>query len=288
MRRFALVLALLSCSSPEDVSTPVRDSATEEVAADTASVKCTPERTEDDRPDDADGYQVRVWYVLPSDGKDEEHDKNGRIDRAIASANGWLEKATGGTRFRLDTCDGRLDIGFKRLSKTDAQIKQTGAFVLDQIAREMGPRGRKLYAVYYGGDSNYSCGGGQLPPTRVGHVCAMYLHGNPTTAARPCDDWELARPDLPLGYFELGLVHEIFHTLGAAASCAPNHNGEGHVSDGARDLLHRGPDNWIIGPETVVDIGNDDYWKHGTSCLDVSKSVFFDPLPDGAVPPPGW
>lgn len=290
--RLALVLVLNPACSSEDSLQPATSDAnvatdTADDAADTAPSKCSAERTAEDRPDDVEGYQVRAFYVLPSDSKDEEHDKNGRIETAFASANAWLAKATGGPKLRLDTCEGKLDIGFLRMSKTDAEIKARGAFVLDEIQDELGPRGTKILAVYYGGGSTYSCGGGQYPPLRVGHACAMYLHGTPP-GPNTCDVHELGRPDGTLGYFELGIIHEIFHTLGAAASCAPHLNEEGHVSEDRRDLLYRGSEFWDIGPQMILDIGRDDYWGHGTSCLDVSKSVFLDPLPEGARKPPKW
>jgi hypothetical protein len=88
---------------------------------------------------------------------------------------------------------------------------------------------------------------------------------------------------------EIGLLHEIFHTLGAAAECAPHHFERGHVSGSNKDLLYRGAEYWDVGPNTLLDIDKDDYWGHGRSdCLDVSKSVFLDPLPADAVPPPKW
>lgn len=288
MRSLVLFL-LVGCSSPSE-ETKIDNGSDTGVVADTgdaAPSKCDPERTMDDRPDDTEGYMIRAVYVLPSDGKDEDLDRSGKIETSVRAWNDWLAKQTGGPKMRLDTCDGKLDIGFKRLSKTDAQIQATEAFVLDEIAKEMPPRDKKILAAFYGGGSTYSCGGGQLPPTRVGHVCAMYLHGTPPGPNR-CDVHQVARPDIPLGYFELGLLHEIFHTLGAAAACAPHQAGEGHVSEDRRDLMYRGSEFWEIGPQTILDIGKDDYWGHGTSCLDVSKSVFLDPLPADAKLPPKW
>jgi hypothetical protein len=116
----------------------------------------------------------------------------------------------------------------------------------------------------------------------------MYLHGTPEGTDIPCDAHPLGRTDVPLGYMEVGLLHEIFHTLGGAATCAPHHFERGHVSEDKRDLLYRGSEFWEVGPTTILDIGKDDYWGHGTGCLDVSKSAFLDPLPAGAEPPPRW
>lgn len=283
MRRIFFACLLVGCSTPADAMP--EDAAVEDTAvvvADT-SARCTSERTEVDRPDDVEGYQIRAMYVLPSDGKDEKHDLEGRIEQSVRAWNDWLGAQSGGKKLRLDTCDGKLDIGFKRLSKTDAEIIAKGAYVREAIEAELPKRGKKIYAAYYGGGSTYSCGGGAWPPELVGHVGAMYLHGTPP-GPYPCDSHTLARADD--GYFEFGMLHEIFHTLGAAATCAPHQIERGHVSEDPSDLLYRGPEFW---KPSVLDLGRDDYWGHGKpGCLDVSKSVFVDPLPEGAELPPGW
>lgn len=284
----ALLFACSSASAPDgDPDTGATDSGVAvdtggEVATD-APPKCDPNRTDLDRPDDADGYMVRVYYVLPSDGKDERHDLEGRIEKSVQIWNDWLAGQTGGARLRLDTCDGKLDIGFKRLSKTDAEIKATGPYVREAIEKELPKRGKKIFATYYGGGSTYSCGGGAWPPELVGHVAALYMHGTPE-GPYPCDAHTLARVDD--GYFEFAILHEVFHTLGAAATCAPHHLERGHVSEDPRDLMYRGPEFW---KPSILDLGRDDYYAHtNAGCVDVSKSVFLDPLPAGAVTPPGW
>lgn len=289
MRWLPFVL-LLGCSSSDPTPDAPTDTGASDSVVDTGSEaatdtapKCDPERTEADRPDDATGYMVRAFYVLPSDGKDERHDVEGRIAKSIEIWNDWLAGQTGGKRLRLDTCDGKLDIGFKRLSKTDAQIKASGPYVREAIEKELAPRGKKIVAAYYGGGSTYSCGGGAWPPELVGHVGALYLHGTPE-GPYPCDVHTLARVDD--GYFEFAMLHEIFHTLGAAATCAPHQLERGHVSEDPRDLMYRGPEFW---KPSILDLNRDDYYGHSNAgCLDVAKSVFFDPLPDGAVLPPGW
>ena len=291
-----LLFVLAGCSSATTSPAAPSDSATagdtsgdtgagEDGAIDAPPPRCTTDRTGDDRPDDVDGYQIRVMYVLPSDGIDEEHDRNGRIERSVAGWNGWLAKQTGGPKMRLDTCDGKLDIGFQRLTKTDAAVKATGPYVREAIQRELPKRAKKIFAVYYGGGSTYACGGGAWPPELVGHVAAMYLHGTPP-GPRTCDVHEVGRADGLLGYFEFGILHETFHTLGGAPTCAPHQLESGHVSEDPKDLMYRGPLDWA--PE-ILDVGRDDYFGHGRAdCLDIQKSVFLDPLPVDAKLPPGW
>ena len=85
------------------------------------------------------------------------------------------------------------------------------------------------------------------------------------------------------------MLHEILHTVGVVATCAPNHILAGHVSDDPRDLMYAGDLPW---DPSILDVGRDDYFEHandfGPSCLDIANSVFIDPTPPNAVLPPGW
>jgi hypothetical protein len=246
-------------------------------------------RSTADRTDDLAGYQIHVMYVLPSDGIDYNLDTNGSIASSVAATQKWFAAQTAGTRrLRFDTSNGELDISFFRLARTDAAIAGFGAYVRDQIQRDINAAGfnhpEKIYAVYYGGSSTHACGGGAWPPTLVGNVVALYLRGGPP-GARPCASNVLATSgDVP-GYWEFSLIHEFFHTLGAVAACAPHHTRAGHVSDDPRDLMYAGDRPWR---PSMLDVGNDDYFNHHTDCLDVAKSVFIDPVAADAVAPPGW
>lgn len=151
-----------------------------------ATPAVSPARTErqtSDRPDDHDGHQVHVLYVLPSDGTDEQLDTSGWIATAVTSAQRWLEKETGGRRLSVDTFRGELDTTFVRLSRTDAVVaaydSRTGTtreplvrVTLEVELRSLGfEHPRKIYAVYYGGGSDSGeCFGGSYPPSRVGNI----------------------------------------------------------------------------------------------------------------------
>lgn len=95
------------------------------------------ERATADQPDDHRGFQVHVAYVLPSDGQDERLDTDGAIAGSVASLQAWLAQQTGGARLRFDTFQGRLDITFIRLSRTDAEIRSANQFVRDRIQEEL-------------------------------------------------------------------------------------------------------------------------------------------------------
>lgn len=249
-----------------------------------------PPRSSIDRPDDKSGYQVHALYVIPSDGEDRGFDTSGAITRSIEAFNSWLADQTGGRRLRIDTFTGTVDVTFYRLPRTDMQYASTGAYVRDEVQSDLVAAGfnepNKIYAVYYDGGSTWSCGGGAWPPLLIGHVAAMYLRGTPANAPA-CDTNTLGASVESPGYFEWGMLHEIMHTLGFVATCAPHHHLAGHVSDDNRDLMWAGNAPWQFPP--ILDVGRNDYFEHAIpGCPDLARSVFLDPLPPSPVAPPGW
>jgi len=249
------------------------------------------QRATTDRPDDlaTDRWQVHAMYVVPADGQDRELDLEGSIARSVAAFQTWLAEQSGGSRLAVDTFEGELDVTFHRLDVTDADMAANDPRirdVLDALLAEAGfDSPRKLYALYYDGRSDYSCGGGAWPPQLVGRAAALYLHGEPP-GAPPCDTNTLGASPTEPGYLDLGMLHEMFHTLGAVGTCAPNHTLAGHTSDAPTDLMYSGDEPWYA---SALDVGNDDYWGHGRSdCTDLARSVFLDPLPQAALPPPAW
>lgn len=240
-------------------------------------------RSTADRPDEAQGPQVHAIYVVPSDGLDEQLDTDGRIGTSVAAFNRWLAQNTWGRAFRLDTFQGLPDITFFRLSSSDAQVRALGAYVRDELERQLRAAGRirpdKLYAVYYGGSSTWSCGGGAWPPALPGQVGAMYLRGEPPGAI-PCSTNRLGASLENPGYLEFGMLHELVHTLGLVATCAPNHTLQGHASDNRNDLMYAGNEPWLLPPR--LDIGRNDYYGHGRGdCADLASSPYLTQA-DGA------
>jgi hypothetical protein len=234
------------------------------------------ERTTNDLPDDFLSNQIHVMYVLPSDGVDQNLDTNGTLARSVAAFQKWLVGQTSTQLLRLDTYGGALDITFFRLSRTDAQIASHGAFVRDQIEAELISAGfnhpNKIYAVYYGGGSTFACGGAAWPPTLPGKVAAQYLKGTPPGGAAPCASNPFASSEDNPGYWEFGMLHEILHTMGIVATCAPHHTLSGHVSDSPTDLMYAGSLPW---QPSVLDVGRDDYFRHNNpSCLNLANSPY--------------
>jgi len=197
------------------------------------------QRSTSDRPDDVSGAQIHVMYVLPADGDDERLDTNGSISTSIAAAQTWFSTRADGRRLRFDTADGKLDITFLRLARSSNDLAAHGLFIREAIQDEMKKAGfdarDKIYLVYYGGRSE-TCGGSSWPPTVSGNVTALYLRGTPPHA-RPCRFNAFANTVGRTGYWETAALHEVLHSLGAVATCAPNHTRAGHVSDDPRDLM---------------------------------------------------
>ncbi|HEY0019538.1 MAG TPA: hypothetical protein VGC13_24765 [Longimicrobium sp.] len=223
-----------------------------------------PPRSGTDRADEIVGAQVRVLYVIPSDGEDRGFDTTTHIAYTVASFQRWLAGQTGGRAFRMDTYAGVLDVGFFRLSRTNAEVKSQGAFVRNEIERQLSVAGListgKVYLVYYDGGSTYSCGGASWPPSVPGRVAAMYLHGTPPGAS--CgENTFVTAPDAFPRYWEFAAVHDLIHTLGIVSRAAPHHTAAypAHVPE-PEDLMYAGTAPWVIGPSTVVDVGRDDYF----------------------------
>lgn len=213
-------------------------------------------RATSDRPDEADGYQVHVVYAVPKGGEDRELDTNETLAHSASAMNAWLASQSGGAKLRFDTANGALDVTYAALPSTDAEIAAQGEFLRERIQSELAELGldapNKLYAVYYDGSTTVACGSGPWPPELVGRAVVSYLRATPD-GVPPCDSnpWP-ASHDAPAAYRELSMLHEVFHGLGAAPSCAPNHTLAGHTKDTPTDLMYAGDDAWA---PSVLDEG---------------------------------
>jgi hypothetical protein len=213
----------------------------------------------------------------------------GTLRTSVEAFQQWFGRESGGLELRTDVFRGELDIAFVRLSQSDALIASSGAFVRDRIEAELHSLGfndrQKIYGVYYAGSSNFACGGSPWPPTLIGNVAALYLRGTPPGAS-PCATSRFASSPASPGYVEFSMIHELMHSLGAVATCAPHFTAAGHVSDDPSDLMYAGSLPWR---PSKFDVGHDDYFMHSRpDCLDITNSVFVTPTRQDATPPPGW
>jgi hypothetical protein len=231
-----------------------------------ATASADRERATVDRPDDVHGVQVHFLYVVPADRGDRQLDTNGAIEESIARIEHWLRRETGGLSLRVDTYQGAPDITFVRLPHSDAEATRGHPWPIWVIGGDLVTAGfndpDKVYAVFYDGHSSWACGGAKSPA--LPRLAAMYLRAQPTNDPHPCSDAPgfgtgLDRP----GYFEIGLLHEVLHTLGFAPPCAPHVTHTDHVNDSPTDLLYhpdeQSPAPWDW-PHAVLDYNRDDYF----------------------------
>ncbi len=237
-------------------------------------------QTQDRTDDNLSAKQIHVIYVVPSDGADRQFDTNGALNTSIAAFQRWHRGQTGGKQFRMDTYQGALDITFVRLGRTDSQIQADARAmgsplnlrdILEREVRSLGFNdSRKLYAVYYEGGAGVSaCGGGAWPPALPGNVAAMYL----LACSNP-----FASSETSLGYLDIAMFHEIYHSLGAVSTCASHHTRAGHVSDSRDDFMG----SWLPSgyANAKLDIGRDDYYgltqKACENQVDMAQSPFLE------------
>ena len=73
----------------------------------------------EDQPDVSDDYQIHFIYMLDKDGKDNEWDINGEMEKELLELNEKMFELTGNKqKYKFDYReDGKLDISFVRLDK---------------------------------------------------------------------------------------------------------------------------------------------------------------------------
>jgi len=221
-----------------------------------------PGRFFEDQPDASDDYQIHFIYLLILDGKDSELDINGWIEKKVNKVNDKFlkfsaknKKSNGiGQQFKLDmTKEGKLDVTFVRMnvSKKQLNVPDYPSKMIYHYLRQQGFNNpKKVYATFTGFKTKHgNSDGGE------GFVPMMVIY---TPAVKTSPDMDLI------------ILHELFHSQGAAYGCGKRTYKGAHV---------KGSD--ILGVNTVtssVDSRNDTYYKHDIEgCPDLAKSVFVTP-----------
>ena len=153
------------------------------------------------------------------------------------------------------TKEGKLDVTFVRMniSKKQLDIPDYPNKMIYHYLRQKGfDNPKKVYATFTGFKSKHgnSDGGEGFVPMMVIYTPAVKTYG---------------QPDM-----DLVILHELFHTQGAAYGCGKRTYKGAHV---------KGSD--ILGVNTVtssLDSRNDTYYRHDIEgCPDLAKSVFVTP-----------
>ena len=223
-----------------------------------------PGRFFEDQPDVSDDYQIHFIYLVTLDGKDTELDISGWIEKRIKTVNKKFlkmsaknKKSNGiGQQFKLDmTKEGKLDVTFVRMNvlKKQLDIPDYPSKMIYHYLRKKGfDNPKKVYATFTGFKSKHgnSDGGEGFVPMMVIYTPAVKTYG---------------QPDM-----DLVILHELFHSQGAAYGCGKRTYKGAHV---------KGSD--ILAVDTVkssLDSRNDTYYRHDIEgCPDLAKSVFVTP-----------
>jgi hypothetical protein len=253
------------------------------LSGDSAGAAAATDRALTDRPDDISGPQVHFLYVVPSDGADAQLDTSGRMEQSIARTERWFGTKTDNQGLRIDTYNGVPDITFARLPHSNAQVAAYPRSELYVIGGDLVAAGfndpAKVYAAFYDG-TGVMCGGAS-PGINGIKLGAMYLQ-------TPCRNYPGFRAGTTPGFFEIAILHEVFHALGFTPSCAPHQSadqwraGPGHVNDDPTDLMYgldaTSPEGWNW-ENSVLDVNRDDYYRANIpGCADLSNSPYLVPL----------
>ena len=217
-----------------------------------------------DREDSTIDHQVHFIYAILKNGKDKEWDINGYIEKLAIKVNENFLKWSSqnkksnsiGQKFKYDFLkNGKLDISFARLNLTRKQIDEPdhpNGLIYKELFKQGFNNPKKVYAIISGFNSKHgnSDGGEGGPLFTILYGPAIKSYGSKG--------------------MEIVILHELFHTQGAAYDCGKRTYRGAHVK--GSDVLGSGD------VTTKIDSKNDTYYKHGIEgCPDLADSIFLTP-----------
>lgn len=207
-----------------------------------------------DQPDVSDDYQIHFIYMLDKDGKDNEWDINGKMQKELEELNQEMYRLTGNKqRYKFDYReDGKIDISFVRLDKKGL-VKGWNNTYPDFYLQKLGFKNpKKLYYAWV--DFNHSQGG------------MMGVHSGYTFLLSPHNDGKKRRIRITL--------HELLHGQGFAWPCTKGYD-RGHVL-GPSILSNTNPANTL---------GKMIYNHNNKGCPDLKDSVYLTPTSNNPYDP---
>ena len=207
----------------------------------------------EDQPDTNDDYQIHFIYMLDINGKDNELDINGELEKIIEEMNQKMFELTGNKqKYKLDyRQDGKLDISFVRLDKKGTKKGWNNNYP-DYFIQNLGFNNpKKLYYSFV--DSFTHRDGGQ-----------MGVHSGYTFMKRAGSREDIIKIT----------IHELLHGNGFSWKCTKG-NRNGHVS--GPSVLSNENNQYILGKMI---------YEHGDeSCPDLKDSVYMVPTSDDPYDP---
>lgn len=236
------------------------------------------ERSLRDRPDEVDGPQIHLVYVVPSGATDAARDTGGQLERSIGYAQSWFAQASGGQSLRLDTYAGRPDISYLKLDVSASALGNDPGAINQSIRRRGEAAGfdssHKIYLYYYEGDAKED---GVLGVASAGQAAVVFLQ-------------EVASAHGAIGQdggangYDMIAAHEVIHTLGHVAQDAPNRSADSAHVRTRGDLMYPGTDGTL----PMLDPGHDDYFGLSGNRVDLQRSLFLTPAASNFQLPQGY
>ena len=225
-----------------------------------------------DREDSTNDHQVHFIYAILKNGKDKEWDINGYIEKLALKVNENFLKWSSqnkksnsiGQKFKYDFLkNGKLDVSFARLNLTRKQIDEPdhpNGLIYKELFKQGFNNPKKVYAIISGFNSKHgnSDGGEGGPLFTILYGPAIKSYGSKG--------------------MEIVILHELFHTQGAAYDCGKRTYRGAHVK--GSDVLGSGD------VSTKIDSKNNTYYKHGIEgCPDLADSIFLTPTSENSWDP---
>ncbi len=208
-------------SKPASAPTPAT-TATTPVPSDTPTLRA---RTLTDQPDLVTGFQIKPFYVVPSDGTDRHLDTNGTLDSALTEGNAFLQQQTG-YHLQIDQRADGYDIQYLHSKYTMAQLSVLGADRLlmaeAHVMDDPGPdRKHFLFFIdvpFLSDGASNACGFGETPGLTAEVAVAPGRGSDGTVCTGSDRNFKSVTSAL--------WVHEVLHTFGVT-----------HTLDDACDVM---------------------------------------------------
>ena len=169
-----------------------------------------------------------------------------------------------GQKFKYDfSKDGKIDVSFARLNLTRKEVDKPdhpNGIIYRELFRQGFNNPKKVYAIFSGFKSKHgnSDGGEGGPLFTILYGPAIKSYGSKD--------------------MEIVILHELFHTQGAAYDCGKRTYKGAHVK--GSDVLGSGD------VSTKIDSKNNTYYRHGIEgCPDLADSVFLKPTSENSWDP---
>lgn len=265
-------------------------------------------RATGDRPDFESGRQVHVIYLVPRDAADEQLDTDGTLECSLRAQNQWFAQQSGGLEWRFDTflieSGGRTvavpDITFMRSPQPASALADAGAVAAELRARGYDDEGKRYLTYVASGGGGGRCGDAFYPLPHLddpwtGQYAQLYLN-----ASTGCGTSVFGVPGAP-SLSESVARQELMHNdgmtpIGAPHSCLNGSPpGFAHVCTVAMPIMQLDPERFdVMYPfagvplsDKKLDIGHDDYFRHGLPYADLKNSPFLRPVTSRPEVPQG-